>query len=183
VLDYHKAGAAADPRWGQHRSVYTCPLAEQWKLWNAQSGVKMLQDAFADFLDANMADLASPAPGASYPQPADVLTMARNLIIRSKGTFERSTNPTTGEATLVCKNENDASSTKIHRAFLVGIPVFEAGASYSVEALIRMEMSSGRPVFSYTLNQPQLTKRHAFGEVRAAVKEQTELPLFVGSPE
>lgn len=186
VLDYHQAGAEKPPRWGEHRSVYVCPLSEQWRLWNANNGVKLAQDAFAQFIEDNMQDLASPSGNGAdkdLPMPSDVLTMARNLVIQSKGEFSRSINPTTGESSLVCKNENVTGSTKIPRAFLIGIPVFEAGAMYRVEARMRMDMSSGRPTFSYVLYQPEVIKRDAFGEVRQMVKEQTALPVFAGSPE
>lgn len=186
VLDYHQAGADKPPRWGEHRSVYVCPLSEQWRLWTANNGVKLAQDAFAQFIEDNMQDLASPTGNGDdkdFPMPSDVLTMARNLVIQSKGEFSRSINPTTGESSLVCKNENVTGSTKIPRAFLIGIPVFEAGAMYRVEARMRMDMSSGRPSFSYVLYQPEVIKRDAFGEVRQMVKEQTALPVFAGSPE
>lgn len=186
VLDYHKAGATADPRWGGHRSVYSCPLSRQWTLWTGSSDRKMPQDAFAQFIEDNMDDLAAPVGNGAdkdFPMPSDVLTMARNLVIRSKGEFSRSINPTTGESSLVCRNENTTESTKIPRAFLLGIPVFEAGALYKLEARLRMDMSSGRPLFSYVLYRPEAIKRDAFGEVRTMVKEQTQLPVFAGSPE
>lgn len=186
VLDYHRTGAAGDPRWGQHRSVYECPLSAEWQRWNENDGVKMSQDTFAQFIEDNLDDLRAPTGNGAdkdLPMPSDVLTMARNLVIRSKGEFSRSMNPTTGESSLVCKNENDTTSTKIPRAFLLGIPVFEAGAVYAVEARMRMEMSNGRPMFSYALYKPEAIKRDAFGEVREMVKQQTALPVFAGSPE
>lgn len=185
VFDYHRKGAG-DPRWGEHRSVYACPLSKSWLLWTANDGSKMSQDQFAQFIEDNMQDLASPVGNGEdkdLPMPSEVLTMARNLVIRSKGEFSRSLNPVTGEHSLVCKNENETTSTKIPRAFLLGIPVFEAGAMYRVEARMRLDMSSGRPVFSYSIYQPEAIKRDAFGEARQMVTEQTALPLFAGNPE
>lgn len=184
VYDYHHG--ADDARWCGHRAVYACPLSKPWQLWTRNDGAKMPQDTFAQFIEDNLPDLASPVGNGEdkdLPMPAEMLTMARNLVIRSKGEFSRSLNPVTGESSLVCKNENEATSTKIPRAFLLGIPVFEAGAMYRVEARMRMDMSSGRPLFSYSLYQPEVIKRDAFGEVRAKVIEQTSLPLFAGSPE
>lgn len=189
VLDYHEAGTAlaAQPRWGQHRSVYECPLSTQWQLWTAANGVKMKQDAFAQFIEDNMQDLTSPTGNGEdkdLPMPSEVLTMARNLVINSKGVFSRAINPTTGDSSLICKNESDpATSTRIPRAFLLGIPVFEAGRGYRVEARMRMDMSGGFPLFSFVLYQPDVIKRDAFAEVRQIVIEKTSLPLFAGSPE
>jgi uncharacterized protein YfdQ (DUF2303 family) len=186
VLDYHRAGATADPRWGQHRSIYECPLSVQWQRWTGSNGVQMSQDDFAQFIESNMDDLASPTGNGGdkdLPMPSEVLTMARNLVIHSKGTFSRSLNPTTGESSLVCKNENDpAVSTRIPRAFLLGIPVFEAGASYRMEARLRLHLS-GRAMFSYLLYRSDEILRDAFGEVRAKVADKTGLPVLAGSPE
>lgn len=184
VFDYHKADA---PRWGQHRAVYTCPLSRQWKLWLQQNEHEMSQDQFADFIDANLKDIASPPTGgaisADVAQPAAVVEMARNLVVRSNTAFERKVDITTGATTLVSKDERDPSSTKIPRAFMLGIPVFEGGAVYAIEARVRLKMQNGRPTFSYSLFQTDEILRDAFGDVRKKVAEGTALPLFVGAPE
>lgn len=184
ILDYHHAGHDSAPRWGEHRSVYSCPLSKQWQAWTSRDGRDMTQDQFGEFIDANMVDLASArADEKDFAQPADVLLMARNLTIRTKGEFTRSINPTTGEGTLISKLENDAQSTKIPRSFLLGIPVFEGGEVYRVEARVRFQMRDGKPVFAYSLVQPEAIVRDAFGSVRKRVASETSLPVFAGTPE
>jgi uncharacterized protein YfdQ (DUF2303 family) len=197
VLNYHvgnpEPGAAAggptpgSPRWGDHRAVYTCPLSQRWKLWLASSGKSMSQEEFADFIDANLRDVASPAQGApgyeSMPQPASLLDMARKLTIHTKGDFQRQINETTGEYTLVNKLEHTEGSTKIPRAFLVQLAVFEGGTLYAVEARVRFVLDNGRPRFSYHLYETDLILRDAFKAVRDQVLAQTGLPVFAGEPE
>lgn len=187
ILDYHEPGADGAPRWGRHRAVYSCPLSQQWKLWMGNNDKAMGQEGFGQFIEDNLRDIVPPDPNnpedAECPQPAKVLEMARTLVVRTKGEFSRTLNPTTGEGSLVCKTENETSSTKIPKAFLLGIPVFEAGARYRIEARLRFAMRDGRPTFSYSLYQPQVVLRDAFGEVRARVQKETSLPLFVGTPE
>jgi uncharacterized protein YfdQ (DUF2303 family) len=183
VLDYHELGAAGAPRWGQHRATYACPLSTQWKLWTGAHEKPMHQDAFGQFIEDNMSDLAAPREGEDFPQPAEVLEMARKLVVRTKGEFQRTVNVTTGEATLVNKLENDVNSTKIPRAFKIGIPVFEAGESYAVEARLRFTLAGGSPSFTYSLYQTITVKRDAFSAVRKEVAEKTGLPVYVGSPE
>lgn len=184
VLDYHPADGV---RWGEHRSVYECPLSDKWKLWTDKNGIVFSQDQFGEFIDANMADLASPSAGGPVSQdvaePAAVLQMARNLSVIQRGEFTRVVNPTDGTMSLVNKSENDTGSTKIPRAFLLQLPVFENGALYAVEARIRFSMQGGRPNFAYVLYQPEKILQDAFGVVRKAVVDGTALPLFVGSPE
>jgi uncharacterized protein YfdQ (DUF2303 family) len=186
VLNYHEKGDGS-PRWGDHESVYVCPLSTQWKLWITHDGRAMTQEQFGEFIDANMADLASdPADGPIDPglaSPASLLQMARNLVVRTKGEFSRTINPTTGEGSLISKMENESTSTPIPRAFLLQLPVFEHGTVYRVEARVRFAMSNGRPTFAYVLYQPDTIKKDAFGEVREQVWKGTGLPVFAGRPE
>lgn len=187
VLDYHPSGADKGPRWGEHRSVYTCPKSRQWLLWTSHQERAFTQEAFGEFVDANMADLASPSAGGAVStdvaEPAAVLTMARNLVVLTKGEYSRAINPTTGESSLVNKIENESTSTKIPRAFLLQLPVFENGTLYAVEARVRFAMRDGRPTFSFVLYQPEKIVQDAFGAVRDEVKKGTGLPVFAGSPE
>lgn len=190
VYDYHlpsskasSVGAPGNARWRKHRATYACPLSRQWKLWIAHNEQPFGQEDFGTFIDDNMVDLASGVTGEDFPAPASLLQMARNLVVRSKGTFERKLNPTTGEATLITKDEHEPESTKIYRAFLIGIPVFEGGDPYRVEARLRFSLASGRPQFSYSLFQWERHIEDAFGEICDNVRKGVELPVFFGTTE
>lgn len=188
VFNYNPAGG--DPKsagWGDHKALYKCPLSKQWQKWLANKEKIMSQDQFAEFIDANIRDLANPssqgAISTEIAAPAAVVEMARNLIVHTGGTFQRTVNQTTGEATLINKTEHTSQSTKIHRAFLLGIPVFEAGESYALEARVHFQLRDGRALFSYSLFEVEKVLRDAFDGVRAKVAEGTKLPMFAGSPE
>lgn len=193
VLNYHHSNAKGGndavgddrARWADHRSVYACPLSEAWERWTGLDGTPMRQEAFAQFIEDNMVDLANPEEGDNglFPSPAAVLEMARNLSIKINGEFSKSINPTTGEATLINKTEHGPTSTKIPRAFLLKLAVFEAGVMYRVEARLRFSLADGRPTFSYALYQAEAIKRDAFGSVRAEVAKGTTLPVYAGAPE
>lgn len=180
VYDYHDKES---PRWAKHRAAYACPLSRQWRTWLEKNEKPFGQEEFGTFIDDNMADLAAANPGDEFPAPMAVLEMARNLVVRSKGTFERKVNVTTGESTLVTKDEHEQESTKIPRAFLIGIPVFENGEKWSIEARLRFSMPNGRPSFQFSLYQHLQVLENAFGEVCEKVQKGTELPLFYGQPE
>jgi uncharacterized protein YfdQ (DUF2303 family) len=185
VLDYHPGGTEA-PRWGQHRSVYTLPLSKKWRLWTGKNETPMGQEEFAAFIEEHLDDIRTPVGNGedkTMPAPSELLTMAKKLIIRSKGIFEREINPVTGEYSLVSKYENTAESTKIPPAFMIGIPVFEAGALYALTARMRFSLVGGRPTFAYSLLNPDEKKRDAFNEVRMMAAQRTELPVLAGSPE
>lgn len=72
---------------------------------------------------------------------------------------------------------------EVPRAFVLGIPVFEGGTLYAIEARVRFAMREGKPSFSYSLYQHEKVLKDAFGEVRAKVAADTSLPVFAGSPE
>lgn len=186
VYDYHEK--AGEPQWARHRAFYGCPLSREWQLWTGRNGKAMGQDEFADFIEENQLDVYSPAAaGGAIPvdavSPADLLTLVRNLRVLQKGEFSRSVNPTTGEMSLVNKVENDQSSTKIPPGFIVGIPVFEAGARVPIGARIRFAMANGKPTFSFSLVEIERIKREEFASVRALVADKTGLPVLAGAPE
>jgi uncharacterized protein YfdQ (DUF2303 family) len=176
VIDDHPAGDASS--WRQHRAVYNCPRAAEWIAWTEQADKPMIQSEFADWIEARLEDLTT---GEGYPKPTELLTMARDLTIRTKGTFERKINPTTGDSLLVNKHETEIGSTVIPRAFLVAIPCFEGGDRYQLEARVRFTLDGG-PRFTYTLHRAKEIERDAFGEVRVKVADGAAVPVLAGTP-
>jgi uncharacterized protein YfdQ (DUF2303 family) len=179
VFDDHHAGPnVSNADWRQHIATYACPRSPEWQIWCANDQKPLTQEAFADFIEARLEDLRKEH---DYPAPLDMLTMARNLLVRTKGTFERSLDPTTGNGVLTNKTENETGSTVIPRAFVLGIPVFEGGAAYRVEARIRMQVADGRASFSYTMHRRKEIERDAFGDIRREILAETKLPLLAGN--
>jgi len=163
--------------WADHRAVYTCPRSPEWIAWTAVDGKAMGQEAFGDFIEQRLEDLAE---GDGYPKPAAVLEMARNLVIRQAGQFKRQINKTTGEGILISETAHGSETTPIHRAFLLGIRVFEGGDRHAVEARVRFAMNDGRPSFGVVLHRRAEIERDAFGDVRKVVGDSTELQVFAG---
>lgn len=165
--------------WREHRATYACPLSPEWLRWSKAANTKMSQSAFGDFVDSNLLDLTS---GEDYPAPGEVLQMARSLQVNVGSKYKRVINPTTGEGTLISENEHTEASTKIPRAFALGLRVFEGGEKHLVETRLRLSMENGIPAFSFELYRADEHIRDAFGEVRVAVEQATELPLYAGAP-
>lgn len=178
VYDYHVE--PDEPRWMRHRASYAAKLSPEWLAWAGRHEKPMSQDDFGTWIDYHMSDIVD---AEGYPPAAAVLEMARGLSIRIKGTFERKINPTTGEGTLVSKDEHDTSSTKIPRAFLLGIPVFLGGDKWAIEARVKFALKDGKPVFAYSLHQHDRKLREAFADIRKHASEATGLPVWAGSPE
>ncbi len=179
VFDEHPPGNdVGDASWREHRASYACPRSPEWLAWSGFDGAQMTQAKFADFIESRLEDIAT---AEGFPRASDVLTMARNLMIRTKGTFQREFNPTNGDSVLVNKTETDTGSTPIPRAFLLGIPVFEGGARYSVEARVRFGVSDGGAAFSFTMHRRKEIERDAFAEVRAKIAAATGVVVLAGT--
>lgn len=188
VLDEHPVSVAREgaivtepppTRWRGFRAVYTCPRSPEWKAWTSHDGEQMKQEAFADFLEERLEDMVA---GNNYPKPIEVLAVARQLHIRTKGTFQREINPTNGDYILVNKTETETGSTEIPRAFGLAIPVFEGGERYAVEARVRFAIGNSGPAFSYTLHRRSEIERDAFTGVRNLIANTTKLPVLLGKP-
>jgi uncharacterized protein YfdQ (DUF2303 family) len=173
--------AGADPSkagWKDHRLRYAAPRSPEWLFWTERENKVLTQDVFADILDQRLEDLAS---AKGFPEPAEMLEMARNLMVRVGSSYTRKLNPTTGEGELISKTENSSESTKIPRAFRLALRVFEGGEHYAVEARIRFTMAEGSPKFAFVLHRRQEIERDAFGDVRKAVATKLNVPVFAGS--
>jgi uncharacterized protein YfdQ (DUF2303 family) len=182
VFNEAPGGAGGGAAWRDHRAIYAAPRSPAWIEWTRLDAREMDQDTFADFLEAHLEHLITgrDVDGKHYPAPTEVLQMARDLTVLTKGTFKRSINPTNGSTILECKNEEDTGSTVIPRAFLIAIPVFDGGAPYQVECRIRMQMTNGRPMFRYQMHRRTEIERDAFMETRIVAADITQLPLYAG---
>ncbi len=168
-----------EPGWRDHRASYACPRDPAWVRWCGIDEKPLKQLPFADFIEAHLEDLIA---GEGFPPPVDILKLARDLNVISKGTYRRSFNPTYGTGILECKTETDTGSTVIPRAFLLGIPVFEGGARYQVEARIRFAVNENSPTFTVTMHRRAELERDAFSDVRQRVAAATSLPVLGGAP-
>lgn len=181
ILDYHPAGRGTTA-WCEERATYRAQFSRQWLTWTGHEGKPLGQVPFGDFIEANQRDLRSGAEG--YASATTMIQVARNLVINSAGKFQRTVNPTTGEGTLVVKDEHDAAtSTKIPSTFALAIPVFEGDAElYPVEALLRFTMANGTPQFAFLLQNKAEVLEFALAGLRTKVAEGCGIPVFVGNP-
>jgi uncharacterized protein YfdQ (DUF2303 family) len=183
IINEHEPVQDEDPKtvagWRDFRAIYSMPRSPEWVSWTELDGKPMSQDAFADFIEARLDDLTS---GDDAPLPTDLLTMARNLHVNSKGTFSRVVNPTNGNYSLVAKTETDTGSTQIPRAFLVAIPVFDGGERYQVECRVRFQLVNGQPQFGYTMHRRKEIERDAFNGVCRDVESNCGVPVYLGKP-
>lgn len=174
------------PNWGEHRSSYACPKSPEWMIWSKASNQFLTGEAFAELIEDNTKDIIADKDeqGNEMPTAAQLLKMALELKIDTRKVVGRKYNPVTGECTLNFTEDHQEGSTKIPAAFTIAIPVFMNSSSrIKLTCKVRLKMEGSIPKFGFLIPDLERAAAMAFREVCEAVKKETALPLFVGTPE
>jgi len=218
VIDYHDrvngegAPAEPSPRWGQHKSVYTFPVSDEFKTWTEIDGQPMDQTLFAEFLEDHVVDvmavpdfLKAESQGADDISAADralldlmlkiqgrpcgpekLMELSRGLKVFSQEKVVNSTNLSSGEGQIQFATEHtdaDGKPLKVPNMFLIAIPIFRGGAPYRIPVRLRYRKSGPALMWSLVLHNLDLVCDHAVTEACDRAAKETDLPLFYGFPE
>ncbi len=199
VLDYHKAGAASDPRFGEHRAKFAFPLSDEWKAWVGSDKKPMSMADFAAFLEDRIIDVLDDpsdlpddmqrfvkAIGGNIASPTKLMEIAVGLKVHEKSNVGETVNLASGEGEIsFVSTHTDGSGKplKVPNLFLIGIPVFKNDASYRIAVRLRYRKRDGGLLFWYELWRQEPVFDFAFGEALDRVRKETGLPVLLGSPE
>lgn len=201
VLDYHRAGAEADPRFGEHRSVFKFPLSDEWQAWTGANAKPLPMKQFARFLEDRIIDVIDMIPGedtlgetlqkyvdlcgGKVASAAKLIELSRGLKVYQNVVVDESANISSGETQVQFSNEHVDSKGRplnVPNVFLIAIPVFKHGPLYRIAARLRYDVGEGIK-FAFELWRIDAAFDDAFGEAVERVRVETELPLFYGSSE
>lgn len=182
VLNGHSQGKAG---WGDHRASYTCPVAKEWAIWNNQSGKAMDQQKFAEFIEANLPDIVSTAPGE--PAAVDMLEVSKSFKVNKSVNFASDKVLSNGRVQFTYVEDlkgtaGEKGQINVPEKFYIGIPVFEGGAPYKIEANLRWRLKDGDLAMWYELIRPHKTQEAAFLDVWKQIHEGTGVKVLRGSP-
>ena len=169
--------AGAD--WADHQAWYVAPLSPEWRTWTAQNKRPMAQADFAQFIEDNLPDVAA-------PPAADMLEISRTLQAKKKVAFASGTRLENGQTQFVYQEQIDGTAgakgqLRVPETFALGIPVFEGGPGYRLEARLRYRISDqGALTLWYDLLRAHKVLEHAFGEVVAEVAKGTGVAVLHG---
>lgn len=198
VLDYHRAGSTAAPRFGQHRGVYAFPMSDEWVIWTSQNGRYMGQDEFARFIEDHLADVADPSAAGDtakafvallscgFVGASKLLEVSRGLELHVGQRVKQHVKLASGETTMGFEESHtDAigAPLKIPGAFLLGIPVFRNGERYQIPTRLRYRVASGQVTWGYEMHRVAEVRDHAIREACQDVAEECALPVYEGTPE
>jgi len=199
VIDYHRATAEGEPRFGKHRARYPFPLSEEWSAWVVASSKVFTQQEFAHFLEERIADVADPASageklrdfataiGTEFASPMALMTLSRGLTVRLGGVAKQSYAAASGEAALVFEQTHhgaDGAPLKVPGAFVINIPVFQLGALHKIAVrLLYRVADDGKVKWMVRVNRIQENFDYAIREACRMAEDGTKLPLYYGRPE
>lgn len=128
VLDYHTAPV---PGWGEHTCTLQLTMTPEWVAWMKKDGVRMGQVDFAEFIETNIKDVATPA-GAELLQHVSDMQALREVQFASKVNLDR------GDLTFTFKSETKGNG-QVHlpERFTLGLAPFLGMSPFAVEARLR----------------------------------------------
>jgi hypothetical protein len=193
------------PRFGKHRSTHSFPLAEEWGHWTKSNEKPMTQTDFAEFIEERVLDIQPPptftgelsAPDlelqkittllkGKFAGPELLMELSRGLAVHESSKVASVVNLSSGAGSVTFESEHrDGSGEKLDvpNLFCIGIPVFEYGSRYRVVVRLRYRKTTAGIVWGYELYRHDRVFKDAFDEACTFARQQTGLPLFVGSPE
>ena len=171
--------AGTAPGWQDHRAVYSCPLAVEWREWTAKNGQAMNQEAFAKFIEDNAPDIVT-------PPAADMIEIARTLEAKKKVSFASGVRLDNGATEFTYEEDIQGTAAKgrlqVPQTFTIGVSVMENGPRYAVTARLRYRIADkGALTLWFDLERPHKIVEDAAREVRDQIAEGTGLRIFNGS--
>lgn len=179
VIDYHSANGPTKRGEMDHVAVYNCPKSEQWKSWTSKDKQFFDQVAFAEFLESNLKEIASP-PGAEF------LEVALQLQVHKSADFASDVRLDNGQVKFrydeTVRGTTRAGDLAIPSQFKLRLPVFVDGAVFEIDARFRYRMNEGKLTLGYELIRPNEVWQAAIKKVTDEVLEGAdEVHLYAGA--
>jgi uncharacterized protein YfdQ (DUF2303 family) len=171
IIDYH---SLTKPDRCQHTITYDVPYSDQWRRWHSIDGRAIGQASFAEFLEENSLDIVDPAS-------AVFLDIVSNLQSKKSVHFESGVRLQDGAQQLVYSENVETKgrgTISIPSRFSIGVPIYQAGEAYKVEALLRYRIEDGKVMFTVKLHRRTFLERTAFEDVCKKAHELTKLQVL-----
>lgn len=163
--------------WRDHRAVFVAELSREFDGWLKKNAIQMEQEAFAVFLEDNIADIVEPS--------GDVL-MAVALTLQAKTEVAFSSHRRLDNGQIAFGYSEAISATAggngeiiIPREFALGLRIFKGGDGYKVKARLKYRLNSGKLKFWFELDRVENSIEEAFNAYVAAATE-TGFTVLIG---
>lgn len=182
ILNDHRKDEAG---WGDHRAQYNCPISKEWKEWKSFSGAPRDQIAFSEFIETHTQDIISSTN--DEPTGAMMLEVATSFKAQKKVNFASGQRLDNGQVDFVFQEEIQGSAgakghIKVPERFFIGIPVFEGGAPYRIEAKLRYRLKDGALSMWFDLVRDHKVQEAAFMDIWNEIAAATSCTIWRGMP-
>ena len=169
-----------DAGWRDHRATYVPLLSPEWLIWAGANGRQQTQADFAQFIEANLPDIAEPSG-------ADVLAVSRTLEAKKKVNFASSIRLSDGSHQFTYEEDVQGSAhkgqLKVPEVFVLAIPVFEGSDPRRIEARLRYRIGDGgKLAIWYELVRPHKVIEAATLDLRKQIADGTGMTPLAGMP-
>lgn len=174
---------ADDTDWQDHRVTLTMRQTPQWITWTGQNRVMMSQQAFAEFLEDNAADIAADGPVSA----ADLIELAQEFHAHTKVTFASGKRLKSGETQFIYTESTEAKAGErgtiaIPDEFELALRPLEDCDLFRIKARFRYRLREGQLTLGYHIDDPAQKFRSAVDEVVALAEGKCEVKVMRGRP-
>jgi uncharacterized protein YfdQ (DUF2303 family) len=174
VLNAHGKNGAG---WGDLRCEIEFRRTPQWERWAAADGKMMPQVAFAEFIEDNIADIASPA-GSTMLEVATQLDAKRTLQFRSGVRLQ--------DGRIQFQHLEDleakvgAGEIAVPEMFSLGIAPIFGMPSYQVPVRFRYRIEGGKLTMGFRLQRTEDMMRQIIEDVIAKIERGANVSVMEG---
>jgi len=196
ILNYHPAnGVNTDAQHGDHRVEYNFPVSKELLFWLSNNGKAMTQADFALMLEERINEMTVATDAdrdailnlsPKFAEPLEILELSKRLTIYSEEATVQSVNLSSGEKEIRFSSEHkDAQGkpVKVPDFFMIRVPLFTGEKEHRIAVRLRYRKAGAGVLWYYDLYRLDVVFQTAFEQALEAVKKETGLPLFLGSPE
>lgn len=181
ILNDHDQ-AVDGQQWRDHIAKFSPEKSVEWMRWTSKNKVSMSQIEFAEFMESNLADIAS-ADG--FPTGTAMLQMATGLEITQDSKIKSAIRLQSGGVRMEYvqdDNAETASSMEVFSKFALGLPVFRGADAYQLEARLKYRLNGGKLTFWFELVRHDKVLEAAAKTLTASIQEKTGFPMYHGNP-
>lgn len=163
--------------WRDHRAVFKAELSRELNTWLKLNKTPTDQEAFAIFLEENIADIAEPSGET-------LLSVATSLQSTTEVTFNSSKRLDNGQVQLTYTENVDTrmgnGTLEIPKEFTIGVRLFKNGDGYKIKARLKYRLHSGKVKFWYELDRIEDAIEQAFKDYVDAAEKESGYTVLMG---
>ncbi len=184
IIDHHEDPkddnrAAPGPRHHLHLATFQPKHSPEWLIWTGKNKEAMGQIEFAQFIEDNAPDVASPSA-------ADLMEMALRFEATKGATFKSAARLQNGDVAIQYQEETQGNvaggSIEIPKDIKLLIPVYQGGEKVEVVGRFRYRLNGGVLSLWYDLLRMENLKRAAFNSIVDGIASGTSHKVLMGRP-